>query len=81
MGVSHNLVDYQLQITLDRPADIDRVVEFFEGSAYKPDVVDERTIALIPPEDVRIELARREVEIYLRVLERVHEGVGVSLAA
>jgi hypothetical protein len=29
---------------------------------------------------VRIELARREVEIYLRVLERVHEGVGAWLA-
>ena len=75
------MVDYHLQLTLDRPVDLDRVVEFFEGSAYKPDVVDDRTIALIPPEDVRIELARREVEIYLRVLERVHQGVGVSLAA
>ena len=72
-------VDYQLQITLNRPTDIDRVVEFFEGSAYKPEAVGERTIALIPPDDVRIDLARREVEIYLRVLERVHQGVGASL--
>jgi hypothetical protein len=56
------------------------VVEFFERSAYKPEAVDERTIALSPPEDVRIELARREVEIYLRVLARVHHGVGASLA-
>jgi hypothetical protein len=74
-------VDYQLQITLNRPADIDRVVEFFEGSAYKPAPIDDHTIALTPPEDVRIELARREVEIYLRVLQRVHEGVSASLAA
>jgi hypothetical protein len=73
-------MDYKLQITLDRPADIDMVVEFFAGSAYKPEALDERTVALIPPEDVRIELARREVEIYLRVLERVHEGVGAWLA-
>jgi hypothetical protein len=73
-------VTYQLQITLDRSTDIERVVEFFEASAYKPEALDERTIALSPPEDVRIELARREVEIYLRVLERVHRGVGASLS-
>jgi hypothetical protein len=72
-------VDYQLQITLDRPADIDRVVEFFEGSAYKPEALDEHTIGLTPPEEMRIDLARREVEIYLRVLQRVHEDVGASL--
>jgi hypothetical protein len=71
---------YQLQITLDDATDLPRVVEFFERSAYKPEAVDERTIALSPPEDVRIELARREVEIYLRVLARVHHGVGASLA-
>jgi len=76
-----HVVDYQLQITLSRSADIDRVVEFFEGSAYKPAPIDDHTIALIPPESVRMELARREVEIYLRVLERVHEGVSASLAA
>jgi hypothetical protein len=74
-------VTYQLQITLDRPTDIGRVVEFFEGSAYRPQALDERTIALSPPEDVRVDLARREVEIYLRVLERVHQGVGASLSA
>jgi hypothetical protein len=78
-GRQPRIVDYELQITLDRPADIDTVIEFFEGSAYRPEPVDERTIALIPPEDVRIELARREVAIYLRVLERVHQGVGASL--
>jgi hypothetical protein len=72
---------YQLQITLDRPTDIDRVVQFFEGSAYRPVALDERTVALSPPKDVRVELARREVEIYLRVLERVHQGVGASLSA
>jgi hypothetical protein len=80
-GASREFVDYPLQITLDRPADIDTVVEFFAGSAYTPEALDERTVALIPPEDVRIELARREVEIYLRVLERVHESVGVSLTS
>jgi hypothetical protein len=74
-------VSYTLQITLDSPAHIDRVVEFFDGSAYEPEVVDDYTIALTPPIDVSNELARREVEIYLRVLARVHQGIGASLAA
>jgi hypothetical protein len=43
-------VDYQLEIRIDRPADLDRVVEFFERSAYAPEPVDELTIALTPPE-------------------------------
>jgi hypothetical protein len=73
-------VTYELQITVDRPTDIDKVVEFFEGSAYRPEALDERTIALSPSGDVRVELARREVEIYLRVLERVHRGVGATLS-
>jgi len=74
-------VDYQLEIRIDRPADLDRVMEFFERSAYAPEPVDERTIVLRPPEALDLPLARRELEIYLRILERVHPGVAATLAA
>jgi hypothetical protein len=74
-------VDYQLEIRVDRPADLDRVVEFFERSAYAPEPVDERTIALTPPEALDLRLARRELEIYLRILGRVHPGVAATVTA
>jgi hypothetical protein len=74
-------VDYQLEIRIDRPADLDRVMEFFERSAYAPEPVDEQTIALRPPEALDLSLARRELEIYLRILERVHPGVAATVAA
>jgi hypothetical protein len=74
-------VDYRLEIRIDRPADLDRVVEFFERSAYVPEPVDERTIALNPPEALDPPVARRELEIYLRILERVHPGVAATLTA
>lgn len=74
-------VDYQLEIRIDRPADLDSVVAFFERSAYAPEPVDERTIALTPPEALDLTLARRELEIYLRILGRVHPGVAATLAA
>ncbi len=74
-------VGYQLEIRIDRPADLDRVVAFFKRSAYAPEPVDERRIALTPPEALDLPLARRELEIYLRILGRVHPGVAATLAA
>jgi hypothetical protein len=74
-------VDYRLEIRINRSADLDRVVEFFERSAYAPEPVDAQTIALTPPETLDLPLARRELEIYLRILERVHPGVAAILAA
>ena len=74
-------VDYQLEIRIDRPTDLDSVVAFFERSAYAPEPVDERTIALTPPEALDLPLARRELEIYLRILGRVHPGIAATLAA
>jgi hypothetical protein len=49
-------VDYQLEIRIGRPADLDSVVAFFERSAYAPEPVDERTIALTPPEALDLPL-------------------------
>lgn len=74
-------MDYQFEIRINRPADLDLVVELFERSAYAPEPMDARTIALTPPDAVGVPLARRELEIYLRILERVHPGVAATLAA
>lgn len=73
-------MDYELQLRIEQAANVERVVEFFAGSAYEPQRLDDHTIALRPPDDISHALARREVEIYLRVLERVHPDVGASLA-
>jgi hypothetical protein len=72
-------VDYQLQIAVDNAANLNRVVEFFEGTAYAPRRMDDRTVTLTPPDQVAAGLARREIQIYLRVLDRVHPGVGARL--
>jgi hypothetical protein len=74
-------VNYYLQITVERTASLDRVVEFFEGTAYTPRRFDERTVTLFPPDRISAGLARREIEIYLRVLGRVHPEVGATLLA
>jgi hypothetical protein len=72
-------VDYQLQIAVDNEGNLSRVVEFFEGTAYSPRQVDDRRVTLTPPDQISAGLARREIQIYLRVLDRVHPGVGVRL--
>ena len=68
-----------MQITVEQAANVDQVVEFFEGTAYAPRRFDGRTVTLFPPDRISVGLARREVEIYLRVLERVHPGVSASM--
>jgi hypothetical protein len=72
-------VDYELQLRIEQAANVERVVDFFAGSAYEPERLDDHTVALRPPDEISQRLARREVEIYLRVLERVHPGVGAAL--
>jgi hypothetical protein len=72
-------VDYELRLRIEPAANVERVVDFFAGSAYEPARVDDHTVALRPPDQISEGLARREVEIYLRVLERIHPGVGASL--
>jgi hypothetical protein len=74
-------MDYELQLRIDQVANVECVVDFFAGSAYEPARLDDHTVALRPPDDISDRLARREVEIYLRVLERIHPGVGASLVA
>jgi hypothetical protein len=72
-------VDYVLQLRIEQVANVERVVDFFAGSAYEPARLDAHTVALRPPDGISQPLARREVEIYLRVLDRVHPGAGASL--
>jgi hypothetical protein len=42
------MTDYRLKVVVDRPADLERIVEFFEASASLPEALDERTVTLIP---------------------------------
>jgi hypothetical protein len=74
-------MEYELQIRIEQVANVERVLDFFAGSAYEPARLDDHTVALRPPDAISERLARREVAIYLRVLERVHPGVGASLVA
>jgi hypothetical protein len=71
--------DYELQIRIDQAANVESVVDFFAGSAYEPRRLDDHTVVLRPPDAISERLARREVAIYLRVLERIHPGAGASL--
>lgn len=69
----------QLEIKVGRPAELDTVLEFFEGTEYGADAVDDVTVALTPPEPFAPTITRREIQIYLRILRRVHPEVDVSV--
>jgi hypothetical protein len=68
-----------LKVTVQRSDDLDAVLGYFSGTAYDAEPVDERTIAVTPPDSVTRRLARREVDIYLRLLERLFPGVVATL--
>jgi hypothetical protein len=69
----------QLEIKVSRPTDLDEVLEFFERTEYGAEPVDTVTVGLTPPDPFALALARREVEIYLRVLRRVHPHLEVCV--
>jgi hypothetical protein len=69
----------QLEIRVSRPADLGAVLEFFERTEYGAEPVDAVTVGLTPPDPFAPALAKREVEIYLRVLRRVHPHLDVSV--
>jgi hypothetical protein len=71
--------DSQLTIRVATPDDLEPAVRFFERTAYAAQEVDERTVALTPPDKLGESVARREVQIYLRMLERLHPGVIASV--
>ena len=69
----------QLEIRVSRPADLDAVLEFFERTEYGAEPVDAVTVGLTAPDPFALALARREIDIYLRVLRRVHPHLEVSV--
>lgn len=71
--------DSQLTIKVATPDDLEPAVQFFERTAYAAEEVDERSVALTPPDELDESVARREVQIYLRMLERLHPGVVASV--
>jgi hypothetical protein len=68
-----------LKVKVRRSDDLDAVIGYFSGTAYAAEPLDERTIAVIPPDSVRGRRARREVDVYLRLLERLFPGLVATL--
>jgi hypothetical protein len=68
--------DQQLRIKLDRPDDVADALRFFRYTAYDAERLDERTLLLSAPGELGATLARREVEIYVRILQRLRPDVG-----
>ena len=61
------------------PNDMGTVVRFFEQTAYEVGELAPDALALTAPTALDERLARREVELYVRVLERLHPEVDVSI--
>jgi hypothetical protein len=61
------------------PNDMGTVVQFFERTAYEVGEFASGALALTAPSDMDERLARREVEIYVGVLERLHPEVDISI--
>ena len=74
-----SVADAHLRIEIDAPDDVDDAVQFFEQTVYEPDQLDERTVLLTAPRELDGRTARREVEIYLRLLRRMKPGLAASL--
>jgi hypothetical protein len=62
------------------PDDMGAVLTFFERTAYDVGQVAPNELALTAPSTMDERLARREVEVYVRMLERLHPEVDVSIA-
>jgi hypothetical protein len=70
----------RLEVKVARPADLDIVSTFFGRTVYGARRVGPDRLELDPPEDLECRVMRREVEVYLRMIERWHPGVSVSFA-
>jgi hypothetical protein len=68
----------QLEISVPRATDVNRLLRFFGRTQYEVEQTGTRTVALTPPDDADSRIARRELGVYLRVLERLHPGLGAS---
>jgi hypothetical protein len=66
----------KLEIRVSRTADISHLLGFFKRTEYEAEQLDERTVALTAPRNADAKLARREIGIYLRMLDRIHPGLG-----
>jgi hypothetical protein len=68
--------DHHLRIRLDRREDLGDALCFFSYTAYDAERLDERTLLLSAPGDLGDTLARREVELYVRLLQRLRPDLG-----
>jgi hypothetical protein len=61
------------------PDDMRTVLGFFEATAYEVGQIGPDAFALTAPTDLDERLARREVELYIRALERLYPELDVSI--
>jgi hypothetical protein len=78
---SHVLAPKELrfEVKVAWPRDLDAVIGFFGGTVYEPQRIDERTVALTPPAAIDDSIARREVRVYLRLLQRLCPGLAADV--
>jgi hypothetical protein len=69
----------QLEVTVARSGDLETLLDFFDRTAYEPEQVGDRTLVLTSPGEIGEQLARREVDVYLRLIERLYPGVAASV--
>jgi hypothetical protein len=71
--------EQRFEIRVASPDDLPTLLGFLRGTVYEPEPVDERTVAVTSPVAVEPRLARREVALYLRLLERLCPGLAADL--
>lgn len=69
----------RFEVKVTWPDDVDAVIGFFGGTVFEPERIDERTVGLRPPAAIDVSVARREVGIYLRLLERLCPGLAADV--
>jgi hypothetical protein len=68
-----------LEIKVERADDLPPLIGFLRGTVYEPEPIDERTVVVTAPATVEHRLARREVRVYLRLLERLCPGLAADV--
>ena len=69
----------RFEIKVASPNDLPALMGFLRGTVYEPEAVDDLTVAVTSPFAVERRVARREVQVYLRLLERLCPGLGADV--
>jgi hypothetical protein len=78
--IPHGADSRVLRVSVTDVAHASDLVAFLGGTAYEAVQIAPDALAVRPPAALAEEIARMELEIYLRVWRRTHPGVGVEVA-